>query len=47
METMRKEVDISNSKSDQKAYQPPVVDKLQKLAAVTGVASGVSGNNDG
>jgi len=47
METIRKEVERSDSKSDLKAYQPPVVDKLQKLAAVTGVAQGVSGNNDG
>lgn len=46
MEPLRIKQEQANESTARKAYQPPTVDKLQKLAEVTGIQSSVSGNND-
>jgi hypothetical protein len=47
MEPLRTQREQADESTVQKAYQPPVVDKLQKLVDVTGIISTLSGTNDG
>lgn len=45
MEPLRIKQEQANESTTRKAYQPPTIDKLQKLAEVTGIESTLSGNN--